>query len=282
LGLTLAALVYRNWLCFSFFFLLALLGDYMLLSALPVFIVTFAFCGYLKKWQAQQWLRNLFKLFLGSLIPVVMWIYYHQHSFGGIFSLPQKFQNPAFLDLKYEKHNLWGVFSILPNMKVFLKLIFGFERGLLWTQAWLCFVPIITWKNKEHRVEWIFIVGIFISFLFLNASFGQWHGGASTGPRYLSPILPLMSVLLVNSWKELNSIWKKFFLVTILYSLIFFAFAFSTSIVIGQEALWPAFFKIISEHAGTFCLRFFSLCILFAFAIRLSFSVNSKSAVQNA
>jgi 4-amino-4-deoxy-L-arabinose transferase-like glycosyltransferase len=45
---------------------------------------------------------------------------------------------------------------------------------------------------RRHRRLALAIVGLSLSFLLFNATRRGWHGGASWGPRYLLPVLPLL------------------------------------------------------------------------------------------
>lgn len=45
---------------------------------------------------------------------------------------------------------------------------------------------------RQNRREALAIMGLFLSFLFIYSTRRGWHGGASWGPRYLLPALPLL------------------------------------------------------------------------------------------
>lgn len=60
---------------------------------------------------------------------------------------------------------------------------------------------------RENRREALAIVGLFLSFLLIYSTRRGWHGGASWGPRYLLPALPLVilpALSLFDRFKDLS------------------------------------------------------------------------------
>lgn len=58
------------------------------------------------------------------------------------------------------------------------------------------------WRN--HRREALALVGLFLSFLLVYSTRRGWHGGASWGPRYLLPALPLLMLPVVSLFERLQ------------------------------------------------------------------------------
>jgi hypothetical protein len=47
------------------------------------------------------------------------------------------------------------------------------------------------------------VVGtVAVAFVALNASYEYWHGGGSTGPRHIVPMLPFLAVALAFAWPQ--------------------------------------------------------------------------------
>lgn len=155
-------------------------------------------------------LARLSRFTLGGLGPLLVFAGYHAYCFGGPLTLPNKYQNPVFVDAG--AHSLWGVISFWPNPSVIYALLFGPQRGLLVTQPWVLLLIglliLLAWRRRAwtaQRLEAARLVlplalgGLLVLFL-MNASFGGWHGGVCPGPRYLSAILPLLGFALGLSY----------------------------------------------------------------------------------
>jgi hypothetical protein len=273
------AVVEKSWGWVGFFFGWALLSDYGVTFQIPALLAALALWGGVQIWP---------KLAIGALLPASLWIFYHTLCFGSPWSLPNKYQNPIYKDVAESATSLWGVFDFMPNWKVFLKLWIGPERGLLFSQPWIFFAFgwTLYWvlSKKKSRVDSPFLakplivyyLGSFLGLLWMNSSFGGWHGGASAGPRYLSMSLPLMSFLLIPCLENANALMKRLAKSSILYSFMLFGLILSTSITSGEnktllgaliDSLWNA-------NSKTALLRFLLFVSLSAF---LYFRLKSSS-----
>ena len=254
--LAFAMWIRKRYAWLGFFLGWAVLGDYIVPFAFPAIGLALLWLGRQEKQNYANQAKSILWIAFGALVPALLWIQYHTHCFGGPLSLPQKFQNPEFVDLKEKKAALWGVLSAFPDPVVFLKLLFGFERGLLWTQPWIFLATIFAWTLRRERAAWIWIVGSLIGFLFLNASFGQWHAGATSGPRYLSPALPLFAYFILKFWDQWTARQRKLIAGTLVVSVLFCALVFGTTIRGELHPLWPMLLEYAWRHLGTFALRF--------------------------
>jgi len=140
----------------------------------------------------------------GAAIPAALWIWYHTSAFGSPFTLPFKYQNPMFVDVIHSatKPGLWGIANVFPDPVAVGKLIFGSDRGILFTQPWMVIaiaaLPFY-WRRLEAIRHWIVFgtVGL-AGLLWMNGAFATWWGGNTPGPRYLSPIFPVL--VFITGW----------------------------------------------------------------------------------
>lgn len=83
-------------------------------------------------------------------------------------------------------------------------ILFGTSRGLFFVSPILLLALLgLVWSawrssfQKEARASAIML----LAFLWLNASYVFWNGGAAYGPRHLVPALPFLALGLVAIWK---------------------------------------------------------------------------------
>lgn len=221
------------------FFGLAALCDYAcLLLALPL-VVALAMTKQL------SW-RRLWLTFAGGLGPLLFFAAYHKLCFGSPFTLGQKYVNPQFVDVPKSVPALWGVIRFLPNFKSMQKLIYSPERGVAYTQTWvlvcLLLALVVVWmKNsnlaQRYTLRWLsaFTISGFISVLWLNSSFGGWHGGDTCGPRYLASILPAFAIMLPLLYVRATPWLRELLFVSLVPALALYILVFSCAHVLAPE-----------------------------------------------
>jgi hypothetical protein len=237
LGIALAMLERRLFLA-GFLFGLDVLTDYgsaLLLPLLALLIVLPTADGVALR------LRRLVRFGLGGLGPFVVFAAYHVHCFGGPFTLPNKYQNPVFVEPGARA--LWGVIDFVPSWPVAKALLFGSGRGLLYTQPWvlLALAVLVLWawrlwadRLSGMRVVVPFALGGFLLLFLMNASFGGWHGGVSPGPRYLSAILPVLGLALGLAYDKLPRPLRALAWLAVLPAIALFILIWA-----GDPAIWP-------------------------------------------
>jgi len=240
------------------FFGLAVLSDYgAALLVLPLL-------------GAMAWLRmlgsvrRLMYFVLGGLLPAAAFVAYHTRCFGSPFALPNKFQNPAFVDVSQSVPNLWGVLHLVPQRKVLFDLLFSPERGLLYTQPWvllsIVLMPSLLWRRsgwaplQRSFARWTCGFGLLalILLMVMNACFGGWHGGATPGPRYLAVGLPALALAMTGLFDRASELWRQALVVAVVFSLFLFLLLYSTGEVLAQpeNALWPYYFQQLFSAPG--------------------------------
>ncbi len=236
--LTLYAVQRRMPLRIGIFYGLAVLSDYScLLLSVPLLIA-------LALTRQFRW-RAILRVVAGGIAPALTFAAYHKSCFGSPFTLGQKYVNPVFVDVKSEPA-LWGVFRINPNMKTVSKLLYSPERGLAYTQPWvlvcLLLMLVVVWIRRsdaaqQHMLRWLtaFILPGFVLIMWMNSSFGGWHGGATCGPRYLSAILPVIALSLPLIYVRVPGYLKQLLFVTMVPGLVLYVLVQSTKHVLAPE-----------------------------------------------
>ena len=163
---------------------------------------------------------------------------YHSRTFGGPFEIANRYINPLFRDRVGARIQLWGLFT-LPDRNALFQLVFGWWRGILFSQPWVLFaavtLPFLP-MSRDSRRALIYGEAGLVLLLLMNASFGGWHGGAASGPRYLSAALPVFAIPVALSWNSLSRLLKTALWSGLAFSLLVFAIAKVRSPTSG---LWP-------------------------------------------
>lgn len=266
LGFLTLALYWKSFVWAGFFYGWALLTDYGSAWVLPPVMAWLV----VRRFSIKAWAQ----LVLGGLLPGLCWISYHVHYYGGAFSLPNKFQNPRYLDLADEQGALWGVIRLFPNWQSLGELLWGAQRGLFWFQPWLFLLFIATpflWLKRESLKNWgsEVLAGMTLLFfsllglLYMNASFGAWNGGHSAGPRYISIVLPFYALLLPIVYKHAGRTLQKVLSATTLYATILGVLILCTTVAFFPRPLWTnlAEYLLPGRYFATTCLRV-GVCIL--------------------
>ena len=82
------------------------------------------------------------------------------------------------------------------------------------------------------------IVAVALTFLLINAGYYYWHGGWSTGPRHMVPMLPLLGLALAfalpaGRWTRAGA------LLLVAWGLVLSALIASTWIFANEDISWP-------------------------------------------
>jgi hypothetical protein len=251
---------------------LSVLCDYGSLFLLPAFGLALLVSNDYKALNIK-----IFKsFFLGCIIPLLLWIYYHTLCFGKPWYIANRFQNPVFQDVKTVENQLWGVIALFPNFTTMKNLLWGSTRGILQTQPWVLIALILQikliFKNNLRSFSNYFAIFSFAFLFYMNASFGGWHGGASPGARYMSVAFALIAFSIWENWIYFAYREKLILWIALGWSLIFYAHVMSTSILMtGYPILEEAFHWVWTTHRFpgaiiktiTILFLFFSHLILF-------------------
>jgi hypothetical protein len=207
--------------------------------------------------------RRLGFIAAGAAVPAALFAYYHWRCFGAPWVLANKFQNTGFVDLAEDRHALWGIIRILPKLDVIGELLVGKTRGLLFTQPWtlllLGVLPFwFPWRKRAIRlgqiprgVGWLALI-TFPMVVWMNASFGQWHGGATPGPRYLSVALPALALLIPILFSGGPAFVRHLLVAAVAFSVLPFFLLYSTTDILSQPgvAILPSYLRMLVSGNG--------------------------------
>lgn len=137
---------------------------------------------------------------LGGLLPAAAGLYAHHEMWGSAVKTGYSFlENQSFA----EAHAV-GFFGIsLPRPTVFLRALFGAEAGLLFYSPYLVlgFFGLISALRRRglsrSGLPWSLAVAslaaLLFEFYFISAH-SNWRGGWTVGPRYIIPVVVLLTV----------------------------------------------------------------------------------------
>jgi hypothetical protein len=250
------ALLDRRWAVAGLLFGLDVLTDYGSALFFPILL------GILLAQQPRgghATRSRLWRFALGGLAPLLVFMAYHQHCFGGPFTLPNKYQNPVFVETG--GHALWGVIDFFPSAERTYQLLVGPKRSLLVTQPWVLLLGLLIARDLWRRRRWstprwpaaatvlpLAFGGLVLLFA-MNASFGGWHGGVSPGPRYLSAALPVVGLALGLCYDLLPRTARVTLWLLLLPSLVLFVVVWSSDVAIWpQHEIWHRCWDVLARR----------------------------------
>ncbi|WP_300064207.1 hypothetical protein [uncultured Roseobacter sp.] len=148
---------------------------------------------------------RLFALgFAAALVAALPILFYHFISFGSPFSVGYS----SVVGFEGMDQGFLGLTT--PNMTVLGKIIYGFQRGILWLSPLLVLVPVGIWlglrrrdpKEVDARGETLLCLSVIVYYFLLNASYYYWSGGSSVGPRHTIPAVFFAALPLLWLWKS--------------------------------------------------------------------------------
>jgi hypothetical protein len=209
------------------------------------------------------------RITLGAALPAALWCWYHITAFGGVFALPFQFEVAAIVGNVGENNtSIWGgITSLLPNPVWLFELLFGFSRGILFTQPWilllLAFAPACYRRLEGVRLKRLFLFSLasFLVVLWFNAGFPGWHGGGSPGPRYMAAALPLLGLFVPALLAISSPLLSGALFLSLMMSFLFRALVYATWILPPPVALWPYYLAGINSAKEYVELTLFILII---------------------
>lgn len=257
-------LLQRKNLLVGLFFGFALLSEYATALLGPLILINLILVNRGKS----RWLGELLA---GGLIPGILWCWYHISTCGSPFAIPAHFQNPMFQDMKQDSQNLWGIFVLQIRWDIIYQLLFGSIRGILFTQPWvLCLIPMPFLLGKKiFQDKTLITTSILCLFgllflLIMNSSFGGWHGGHTSGPRYLSMVFPIFALMTALFYGHLPKWGRGLLWITLVPSLVLRALIYGSTPLAHEEPLWPYLYNFMLgdvEGKGVFRLGFLLMAL---------------------
>jgi hypothetical protein len=137
---------------------------------------------------------------LGLAVGLLPLLLYHWHCFGGPFVSAYAGEDPAFRTAGA----LLGVLEA-PRIERLAALLASPFRGLFFNSPVLLAGlggAILAWRRRDLRWEVVVCLTIVGSLVLFNVSFNGWHGGWTTGPRYLVPAIPFIALWWPLAWRR--------------------------------------------------------------------------------
>jgi hypothetical protein len=135
----------------------------------------------------------------GALPCLLVLMVYNTLAFDSPFRIGYSLGIPQ--DWPLMQQGLMGV--TYPKADALYQILVGRYRGLLPLAPVVGAAPLglwLLWKHANARASVLVITVIAVYYVLFNASFEAWHGGATYGPRYLSPALPFLCLPLAILW----------------------------------------------------------------------------------
>ncbi len=188
---------------------------------------------------------------LGALAALAPVLAFHAAAFGSPFTTGYAFT----VEFTGHQSGFFGIGAPQPN--VIAALLSSPERGFIW------YAPVVLaagWAavrmmgRDTLRVPAIVTLLIAVWYLVMNAGFEYWHGGASTGPRYLTPALGFSAIALGLGW-PLLSVWERRVSYALLAVSILINFAFvAVDMTAGGGAIAQSLFAGELRHTMSYQL----------------------------
>jgi hypothetical protein len=140
---------------------------------------------------------------LGFGVGLVPLLVYHSLCFGGPFITPYARENPAFRTAGA----LLGVIEAPGGGRLAALLVSPFRGAFFTSPVLLAGLAglFLAWRIRERRMDAGLCLALFGSLVLFNVSFNGWHGGWTTGPRYLAPAFPFLALWWPLAWRR----WRR-------------------------------------------------------------------------
>lgn len=173
-------------------------------ASLALLAPLFAAHAFLALHKRKEWRRFAAMFFAGGALPALGLAFYQWQVFGSPFTIAN---DRLISDLPRDSahYPLFGQLGF-PSPLIFWKLWFGLERGLFLFAPVMLLAP-LGWPGLRRLHPWLpFLSALpLLLFTFAFSGFIGWHGGGSSGPRYLLPSLPFWALgLAFAPWGRLT------------------------------------------------------------------------------
>jgi hypothetical protein len=177
----------RDWVCVNRWILLAgFCCGWVLASEFTAGLVVLSVFGLVA---ASGW-RHVVRFFLAALPPLLLIPAYSWVCFGTPFTLGYSHQ-ATFPEMR---EGLYGI--KWPNGEVALQLLFSPDRGLLFWSPFLLMslAGFAELRSRSRAFFWLCLVVPIVHTVVISGEAWDWRAGWTLGPRYLSPMLPLLAL----------------------------------------------------------------------------------------
>ena len=179
----------------------------------------------LRKWNHTAKFQFITRASASFFLFILPLITYNYIAFGFPFSVGYNYVQ----SFEGMKEGFLGI--SIPDFNVLIRLIISPYRGLLWFSPILLLTPIalyLLWRNRKTKKVALMIILLAAYYLLVNSAYHYWHGGFSTGPRHLTPIISFLCLPLSLVWTNARSTYKP--LLVILFFISFLIALLSVSV----------------------------------------------------
>jgi hypothetical protein len=185
----------------GFLFLIGLVLGFALITEYPtvVIVLLLVFYYFYILWRKRA-LRQVLPLLLpalGGLIPLGLMLAYNTSAYGHPFVVGYQYLD----DLGFKQAMSQGIMGIgLPRLDVLFYETLHPAQGLFWQSPVLLMALVggfFMFRTRKYLAEGLVVAFAFFAYLLLNSGYYMWWGGASFGPRHLTPMLPFLSLPLI-------------------------------------------------------------------------------------
>lgn len=207
-----------------------------------------------RQWERERFVRVFLSALAGAVLFILPLLIYNYSIYENLFSTGYG----NLLSFPGMKQGFYGIST--PKVEIFVRLLVGIQNGLLWFSPLLLFVPVAVfrqWKTPTQKGLAITIIAVTLYYFLWNSGYAYWTGGGSTGPRFLTPILPFVCLSLALLWAKSGNILKSGLFLLFAVSFLISLMSVSVSMVVPYvpkvhilaEEIIPKFFE--ASHLKT-------------------------------
>lgn len=183
-----------------------------------------------RQWERERFIRVLLSALAGAVIFILPLLIYNYLVYENLFTTGYRYH----ATFTATKEGFYGIES--PKIKIIGRLLVGMKRGIFWLSPLLLFTPIALyrlWKTPAQKGLAITIIAITLYYFLWNSGYVYWSGGSTTGPRFLTPILPFLCLSLAFLWSKASRYLKAGLLLFFALSFFLSLASVSVSMVLG-------------------------------------------------
>lgn len=156
-----------------------------------------------RRWERDRLLRVLISAVAGAILFISPLLLYNYLITGDIFTSLYGY-TVYFPEMKE------GFFGLgYPKPDVLVSLLFSHKYGIFWfSPVLLAIFPALYMLWRHSKGLCVLTIATALYYLLLNSSYVYWTGGGSTGPRYITPMLPFLCLPLAFMWNAAGKILK--------------------------------------------------------------------------
>jgi hypothetical protein len=193
----------------------ALLG-YAVITEYPTALIAAAVGLYavlgLRDWKAGV------PIVLAAAPSVLLWMIYNQVRLGAPLELGYQYH------ATFTQHAQAGFAGLAgPRWQALWDITFGRDKGLFFRSPILFLAlpgGVMLWRDRRYRVELACSIFIVVGYFLYAASFYDWGGGHTAGPRYLVAMLPFMLFPIVRCFDSRRWSWSVLLLTSVSIALV--------------------------------------------------------------